>query len=52
MFVVVFISSTADFQRLLHNVSSLVGRKDNSVFEIPMFTFCLYNFHLASRTKV
>ena len=38
MFVVVFISST-DFQRLLHDVSSLVGRKDNSVFDIPMFTF-------------
>ena len=52
MFVVVFISSTADFQKLLHNVSSLVRKKDNSVIEISRFTYCSYIFHLASCAKV
>ena len=51
MFVVVFISSTADFQKLQHNVSSLVGGKDSSVFEISMFTFaCIFSI-LANRAK-
>ena len=51
MFVVVFIRSTVDFQKFLHNVSSLVKKKDNSVFEIPRFTY-LYIFHLMNCAKV
>ena len=41
-----------DFQKFLHNVSSLVKKKDNSVFEIPRFTYFLYIFHLVNRAKV
>ena len=52
MFVVVFIRSTVGFQKFLHNVSSLVKKKDNSVFEIPRFTYFLYIFHLVNRAKV
>ena len=33
MFDVVFINSTADFQKLLHNVSSLVGSNESLAFE-------------------
>ena len=52
MFVVVFINCTADFQKLLHNVSSLVGSNESLAFEIPVITYCLYIFVLANRAKV
>ena len=53
MFDVVFINSTADFQKLLHNVSSLVGSNESLAFEIPVVTYCLYIifFVLANRAK-
>ena len=52
MFDVVFINSTADFQKLLHNhVSSLVGSNESLAFEIPMVTYCLYIFFLANRAR-
>ena len=45
MFDVVFINSTADFQKLLHNhVSSLVGNDESLAFEIPMVTYCFVYF--------
>ena len=45
MFDVVFINSTADFQKLLHNhVSSLVGSDESLAFEIPMVTYCFVYF--------
>ena len=44
LFVVVYISPTAYFQKLLHDVSSLVARKDNSVFEIPICLPLLVHF--------
>ena len=34
--------STADFQKLLHNGSSLVGSNESLAFEIPAVTYCLY----------
>ena len=49
---VVFINSTADFQKLLHDVSSLVGSNKSLAFEIPVVTYCLYIFVLANRAKV
>ena len=53
MFDVVFINSTADFQKLLHNhVRSLVGSNERLTFEISMVTYCLYIFVLANRAKV
>ena len=51
MFAVVYISLTADFQKLLHNASSL-EKKDNSAFEISRFLCRSYIFHLANRAKV
>ena len=48
MFDVVFINSTADFQKLLHNVSSLVGSNESLAFEISMVTYYLYIFVLLS----
>ena len=44
--------STADFQKLLHNVSSLVGSNESLAFEIPAVTYCMYIFVLANRAKV
>ena len=38
MFDVVFINSTADLQKLLHNVSSLVGSNGSLGSEIPVVT--------------
>ena len=52
MLDVVFINSTADFQKLLHNVSSLVGSNESLAFEIPMVTYYLYIFVSANRAKV
>ena len=52
MFDVVVINSTANFQKLLHNVSSQVGSKGSLAFEIPVVTYCLYIFVLANRAKV
>ena len=52
MFDVVFINSTANFQKLLHNVSSLVGSNESLAFEIPVDTYCLYIFLLANCAKV
>ena len=51
MFVVVFIRSTVDFQKFLHNVSSLVKRKDNSVFEILRFTYFFVYFPFSELCK-
>ena len=45
MFEVVFINSTADFQKLLHNVSSLVGSNRSLASEIPVAGY------LANRAK-
>lgn len=39
MFDVVFINSTANFQKLLHNVSSLVGSNESLAFEIPVVIY-------------
>ena len=44
MFNVVFIDSTADFQKLLHYVSSLVGSNESLAFEIPVVTYLLVYF--------
>ena len=51
MFVVVFIRSTVGFQKFLHNVSSLVKKKDNSVFEIPRFTYFFVHFPFSESCK-
>ena len=40
-----------DFQKFLHNVSSLVKRKDNSVFEIPRFTYFFVYFPFSESCK-
>ena len=40
-----------DFQKFLHNVSSLVKKKDNSVFEIPRFTYFLVYFPFSESCK-
>ena len=52
MFDVVFIISTTDFQKLLHNVSTLVASNESLAFKIPVVTYCLYIFVLANRAKV
>ena len=52
MFDVVFINSTSDFQKLLHNVSSLVGSNGSLASEIPVVTYFLHIFVLANRAKV
>ena len=52
MFDLVFINSTADFQKLLYDVTSLVGSKESLNFEVPMVTYYLYIFVLTNRTKV
>ena len=52
MLDVVFINSTTDFQKLLHNVSSLVGSNESLAFEIPMVTYYLFIFVSANRAKV
>ena len=52
MFDVLFINSTANLQKVLHNISSLVGSNESLVFEIPVVTYCLYIFVLANRAKV
>ena len=52
MLDVVFINCTADFQKLLHNMSSLVGSNENLAVEIPVVIYCLYIFVLANRARV
>ena len=52
MFDVVFINSTANFQKFLRNVSSLVGSNGSLAFEIPVVTYCLYIFVLTNRAEV
>ena len=51
VFVVVFIRSTVGFQKFLHNVSSLVKKKDNSVFEIPRLTYFFVYFPFSESCK-
>lgn len=48
MFVVVFIRSTVDFQKFLHNVSSLVKKKDNQCLKFPGLLIFLCIFHLVT----
>ena len=52
MFVVVFIRSTVDFQKFLHNVSSLVKKKTIQCLKFPGLLIFLYIFHLVNRAKV